>query len=192
MSVRLTRSPHAMRGKRLSGAGERELVAADRLVLRQLLDRPSAEAPDVMRMVRGQNVVRAKCLLRAVGIDDQARAAQAQGQEKTLVERAFVANVADSPPGAGEGAVVPAGVVNRLVRCFAMKQADIAEASAMERLRGLLGFGSPIDEGAAVIGGIARAFANAFSLRHRSHPLSCPFVSPRWRSPSGTSAALPR
>jgi len=82
-----------------------------------LLDRPGAEAPDVVRMVRGQNVVRMMCLPGAVGIDDQARAAQAQGQEKTLVERAFVANVADSAPGTREGAVVPVGVVNRLVRC---------------------------------------------------------------------------
>ncbi len=85
----------------------------------------------------------------------------------------LVAVIADSAPGAREGILVPARFPNGGIRLFTVKEFHVRKPRAAQRLCRRFGVGPPIDEGANIVGGVARPRTHALSIRHWSHSLSC-------------------
>src|SRR5262249_49433665 len=79
--------------------------------------------------------------------------------------------VADPPPGARDGVLMPTRFPDGGIRLVAMKELHVRKSRAAQRLRRRVGVGPPIDEGADIVGGIARPLANALTIPHGSHLL---------------------
>lgn len=117
--------------------------------------------PEVVRVVRQQNLAGAMYLHSRVGMHDEVGAAAAQRLKIAPVNLILVPDIAKPVPGTLEHTRVLALGPNGGVRLLPVKDPNIRKAGAAERLRGFFGFGVAINHSTDMVGRVTGTLMNA-------------------------------